>query len=217
MVLATPGALENFTQSGDTFGENSSVWIRMSQPSSDNLGQYLSVLGTFEPASAGSHSQPGVGLLRSLDGGKTWAVMAGAGQSVGGSDSIWIDLGYPVQKSTSPGLAFRAKTKGSEQPLSDGIWWLARSWGPLQRMARTGSQAAECAAGEKWLAFKSLALPGGATGPLFVATINSLGDRHTRGKSDTGVWAVDRGGAPRLLFREGTTAIEGNTVKTFTS
>jgi hypothetical protein len=33
MVLATPGALENFTQSGDTFDENSSVWIRMSQPS----------------------------------------------------------------------------------------------------------------------------------------------------------------------------------------
>jgi REJ domain/FG-GAP-like repeat/FG-GAP repeat len=213
MVLATPSALENFTQTGDTFGEQGSVWIRMSQPSSGNIGQNLSVLGTFGSTSASPVSRPGVGLLRSMDGGRTWALLAGVGQFAGGNDSIWIDLGHPVQSSTGAGVAFPGKAReGTDRP-SEGIWWMPEG-GSLKLVAREGIQAAECAQGEKWVAFKSLALPGGATGPLFVGKYRVLRPRSLD-LFDTGVWAVDRAGSLRLLFREGKTSIGGKTVKSF--
>jgi hypothetical protein len=208
-VLATPGALENLTQTGDTFDEGSSVWIRMSQPSSGNIGDILSVLGTFDSNSSGTNSHAGRGILRSTDGGVTWAVLAGVGQSAGGTDGIWIDLGYPVTSATSAGVAFPGKARGATLPPSEGIWWVPEN-GSLRLVAREGMQAAECATGEKWLAFNSLVLPGGSTGPLFVAKLRALRDRTPRG-----VWGVDRAGSPRLLFREGTTTIGGKTVETF--
>jgi REJ domain/FG-GAP-like repeat/FG-GAP repeat len=212
-VLATPGELENITQTGDTFGE-SSVWIRMSQPSSGNVGQNLAVLGTFGSTSASTNSRPGTGILRSIDGGSTWTLLAGVGQSAGGNDSIWVDLGYPVNSPTSAGVAFPGKIKGATLPKSDGIWWLPEG-GNLRLLARQGEQAAECAEGEKWLTFKSLALPGGATGPLFAAKMKAIGDSAPPLRTDTGVWGVDRAGSLRLLFREGRTSIGGKTVKTF--
>jgi hypothetical protein len=212
-VLATPGILESFTQTGDTFGE-SSVWIRMSQPSSGNFGQNLSVLGTFGSSSAGSNSRPGVGILKSTDSGATWTLLAGAGQSAGGNDSIWIDLGFPVTSADGRRVAFLGKAKEATRSSFGGIWWTPEGES-LTLLAREGEQAAECATGEKWLAFRSLALPGGATGPLFIAKMRSLRDRAPRGRNDTGVWGVDRAGSLRLLFREGTTSIGGKTVRTF--
>lgn len=213
-VLATPGALESIVQTGDTFDQESSVWIRMSQPSSGNVGQNLSVLGTFQPVSNSANSHPGRGILRSLDGGATWSVLAGVGQTAGGADSIWIDLSYPVNSRTSAGVAFHGKVKEATQPPYTSIWWAPENE-DLKLVARQGSQAAECASGEKWLAFKSVALPGGATGPLFIAKMRSLRDGAPRGKVDTGAWGVDRAGSLRLLVREGTTSIGGKTVRSF--
>jgi hypothetical protein len=212
-VLATPGELENFTQTGDTLGEGS-VWIRMSQPSSGNIGQNLSVLGTFRSTSSGANSYAGRGILRSTDSGHTWTLLAGVGQAAGGADSIWIDMGFPVNSPTGASVAFPGKARGPALLPSTGIWWVPEGGG-LKLVAREGTQATECATGEKWLAFKSLALPGGATGPLFVAKMRALRDRAPRGSYDMGVWGMDRAGSLRLLFREGTTDIGGKTVKTF--
>ena len=67
-------------------------------------------------------------------------------------------------------------------------------------------------AGAKWDDFKSLAFPGGTTGPIFLATMQrGAGGVHER--NDAGVWAVDSEGALRLLFREGGT-VAGGIVKT---
>jgi hypothetical protein len=214
LVLATPGALENFTQTGDSFDENSSVWIRMAQPSSGNAGQNLSVLGTFDSTSAGVDSRPGVGILKSTDGGATWSVLESVGQQTRSNVfAIWVTVGHAVNSLTGGGIAFPGKAKESSQPPYTGIWWAPENEIP-KLVAREDSQAAECATGEKWISFKSLALPGGAMGPLFIAKMRALRDRP-RVSADIGVWAVDRAGSLRLLFREGTTTIGGKTVKTF--
>ena len=84
--------------------------------------------------------------------------------------------------------------------------------GPLALLAREGAPSSEVPAGGRWDDFKSLAFPGGNTGPIFLATMQrGAGGVHEG--NDTGVWAVDSEGGLRLLFRGGGT-VAGGIVKT---
>jgi hypothetical protein len=123
------------------------------------------------------------------------------GELAAGTDAIWIDLGYPVNSPTGGAMAFLGKIRGGTVKVSSdsGVWWKHES-GPVGLLAQEGKQAVGCASGEYFAQFLSLAHPGGANGPIFVA---KLAGRSVNAGNDLGVWAVDSSGALRLLFREG--------------
>ena len=72
--------------------------------------------------------------------------------------------------------------------------------GGVRLLAQEGTQAVGCGVGVKFALFRSLALPGGTTGPLLVAKLAGGG---VNTQNDLGVWTVDTSGSLRLLFREG--------------
>ena len=93
-----------------------------------------------------------------------------------------------------------------------GIWWKPSS-GPLTRVASEGEQPVGAPAGAKWKAFTSLALPGGATGPLFTATLLQ-GVGGITSIDDLALYGVDSTGALSELLRENQPLL-GGTAKTF--
>jgi hypothetical protein len=210
-VLATPGKLEVIAETGDPVGD-SSVWVRVSQPSADNPGQNLAVLGSInEPNSTGS--RPGVGILKSVDGGATWSTLAEVGKPVRGNVfAIWLTVGHAINSPIGADVGFLGKVKEPSLPPYSGIWRASES-GDVELVAREGEQAAECAAGEKWIRHKAFALVDRTTF-LFISKMQALQDRVPRRKIVEGAWAVDRAGDVRLLVREGG-AIEGTVVKHF--
>jgi hypothetical protein len=123
------------------------------------------------------------------------------GDTAVGTDSIWIDLGYPVNSRIGADLAFLGKVRGgSAKPGNDtGLWWISGAGG-TRLLAQEGTQAVGCAVGQKFATFRSLALPGGTTGPLFVA---KLAGGSVNPQNDVGAWVADSSGSLRLLFREG--------------
>ena len=89
----------------------------------------------------------------------------------------------------------------------DGLWYRGQSGAPVL-VAREGEQAVGAPAGAKWEAFRSIALPDGSNGPVFLADLMvPLAGRPNLAKvtagNDTGVWAVDSNGVLRLIVREG--------------
>ena len=95
----------------------------------------------------------------------------------------------------------------------DGLWYLGQSGagpgtGAPILVAREGDQAVGAPSGAKWESFRSIALPDGSSGPVFLADlVVPLASRPNPAKvtasNDTGVWAVDSNGVLRLIVREG--------------
>lgn len=211
-MLAMPGALTPSTATGDDTGD-SSVWVRMAQPSSTSDGQTLTVRGTFRPNSAPASSRPGVGILKSTDGGTTWQVLASVGDDATGTEALWTDLGFPVSSPTGPDVAFLGLARAPAGGLGteSGVW-RGVATAPVSLLAKKGMQAVGYPAGVTFAAFRSLAHVGGTAGPIFVAKV--AGSTVNAG-NDTGVWVVDSSGSLRLLFRKGE-KIGTKTVKSFT-
>jgi hypothetical protein len=198
-VLATPGALDGFALTGGPLGEGS-IWVRMAQPSSGDGGTFMSVKGVYRSGLAAPSDPSDTGILTSANGGTTWAPLVALNDPAVGTDALWIDLGYPVNSGTSGDLAFLGKVKGGtvKSTHDTGIWWKSGAGG-VRLLAQEGTQAVGCAVGEKFSSFRSLALPGGTAGPLFVAKLAGGG---VNSRNDTGAWAADSSGSLRLLFRE---------------
>lgn len=210
-VLATPGKLEVIAETGGPVGD-SSVWVRVSQPSGDGLGQNLAVLGSIRESN-NTNSRPGVGILRSMDGGATWSALAEVGKPVRSNISaVWLTVGHAINAPIGAGVGFLGKVKEPSSPPYSGLW-RASEGGDVELIARVGEQAAEGAAGEKWVRHRSFALVD-RTRMLFTAKMQALRDRAPRQKIVEGAWAVDRAGGVRLLVREGG-AIDGRVVKHF--
>ena len=90
---------------------------------------------------------------------------------------------------------------------NDGIWFAPAAATPVL-IAREGTQPPGIADGARWEIFRSLVLPDGARGPVFVAdvmvpAIGRPNPARISAANDTGVWAVDSNGVLRLIVREG--------------
>lgn len=107
----------------------------------------------------------------------------------------------------------KAAGRGVNSLNDDGLWYLGQSvsnpgTGAPVLIAREGDQAAGVPEGGKWESFRSIALPDGSNGPVFLADLAvPLPGRPNAARitasNDTGVWAVDSNGVLRLIVREG--------------
>jgi hypothetical protein len=132
------------------------------------------------------------------------------GLADGSSFKILKDV---VLAATGGGIAFPATlTGGTVTTANDASLWWRPGGGVLKLLAREADPAP---GGGNWMSFTSLALPGGTTGPLVLATLLKTGGIDTA--HDAGVWGVDGVGDLRLLLREGVTTVGPKTVKIFTT
>ena len=117
--------------------------------------------------------------------------------------TTFVEMRDPVT-SFEQVVAFTAKLNGGgTQAANDESVWFRNSAGALMLVAREGASAAEV--GAKWGAFKSIALPEGALGPILLASLKSTPASKVTDANDVGLWATDSFGALRLLLREGDT------------
>jgi hypothetical protein len=140
-------------------------------------------------------------------------LVALGGRPTGVGRTVFRTLGDPVLAPGANSVAFPA-TLFHQSPASDATLWWQPANDLLTLLAREGASPPGMPAEARWKTFPSLALPGGETGPIFLATM----ERGTGGvdaSNDKGVWAVDSLGTLRLLFREGDT-ISGKVLKSFT-
>lgn len=115
--------------------------------------------------------------------------------------TIFAELRDPVA-SAGQVVAFTAKLSGGGTKAADNeSVWFRNSAGVLTLVAREGAPAPEV--GAKWGAFKSIALPEGALGPIILASLKSTPTSKVTTANDVGLWATDSFGALRLLLREG--------------
>jgi hypothetical protein len=218
LANATPGLLTELARSGDKLGGSvlpAAVWYKMGLPSSGKFGEHISVFGTLREG-------PGVprtgvrGIFTSDDAGATWQPLVRTGVPSPGVDrGVFLAFSEPVNSSSGAGIAFLAATRGRGvlRTNNEGLWWRPEG-GALTLLAREGSQPPGAPAGAKWRVFNSLALPGGATGPLFTATLQ-IGAGGITSTDDFGLYGVDGSGTLRELVRENQPLL-GMTVKTFT-
>ena len=137
--------------------------------------------------------------------------VAQIGQTTGLGATKFAAFQDPVLAPGTTQVAFPATLRGTTRAQDATLWWQPAA-GPLALLAREGAPPPEVPAGARWDDFKSLAFPGGNTGPIFLATMQrGAGGVHEG--NDTGVWAVDSEGGLRLLFRGGGT-VAGGIVKT---
>jgi len=140
-------------------------------------------------------------------------VIARAGRPTFIGSTVFGKLGDPVLAPGTDSVAFPATLSGVSSATDATLWWKPTN-DPLTLLAREGARPEGMPTGTKWESFPSLALPGGETGPIFVATLEH-GTGGVDASNDKGVWAVDSQGVLRLLFRKGDT-IEGRELKGFT-
>lgn len=138
--------------------------------------------------------------------------LAGISQPSGILGSAFSVLSDPIL-SADDGVAFLATLKGGTiaKTAASTLWWKP-SDGALRLLAQGGADAADVP-GAKWAAFTNLGITGGGRGPVFAATLLS-GQGGVTKSNDTGVWACDFLGQPRLIFREGD-VINGKTLTGF--
>ena len=103
--------------------------------------------------------------------------------------------------------------RGVSAGNDEGVWFFGQSTlnagtGAPVLIAREGAQPPGTPAGARWDAFRSIALPDGATGPVFLADLQIPAVGHPNparvtASNSTGLWAVDSNGALRLIVRQG--------------
>ena len=197
--VAVPGAgVDAYIPAGAT-------WFSFGVPAINGQGK-LAYIGKWKNATGSTMGTYGAGLF--VDGELKVSLGQGATLLPGVTFKAFKD---PVIAADSAAIAFPATLAGTGVlPANDtSLWWQPAS-GALTLLAREGTAAV---GGGTWKGFASLALPGGATGPIFVGSLVQ-GAGGIDATKDMGVWAVDSTGALRLLFREGDT-IDGGVVKSF--
>ncbi|MHA3775569.1 DUF7453 family protein [Verrucomicrobiota bacterium sgz303538] len=100
------------------------------------------------------------------------------------------------------------------KPRDTALFWRGNGFNGL--LAREGDPAPG-ADGALYGSFVSVALPDGATGPIFVAKLLSAKTGpagRVTARNDLGLWAADTAGVARLLLREGD-LLDGKTIASF--
>ncbi len=110
-----------------------------------------------------------------------------------------------VLASDCASVAFPATLSSGDSSNDTSLWWLPDG-GSLTMLAREGSGAD---GGGFHKTFTSLAIPGGHTGPIFLASLVQGFDGVDK-TNDIGVWGADSARSVRKLFRD---AIRSRRVK----
>ncbi len=157
----------------------------------------------------GNNSDGWVSLARFTD--------TAPGLPAGAAFSAMLD---PVLAADGLGIAFAGTAKGGGLVSTNdqGIWWKPEGE-TLALLAREGAQPPDAPAGAEWKAFTSFAMPGGARGPLFTATLRTglqgtAGPGGITSAGDLALYGTSSEGILRELIREGQPLL-GKTVKTF--
>src|SRR5690606_35261454 len=130
-----------------------------------------SLLGDLKRNTGGTATTNTKGVFGSGDDGETWDPVARAGDDAPGfsTGERFNSFKDPVNSSTDVGIAFIGGAKGGSvtNATDSAIWWKPEA-SPLVLVAREGAEPPS-APGARWTSFDSLALPGGSTGPIFLA------------------------------------------------
>jgi hypothetical protein len=210
-VHVSSGGIENDVSTGIPLFDGSTSARKFGMPSWLPDGS-LAVLAALDEGLPKARSKYAIIVKR----GGSGSILARAGQDSSlGAGVTFASFEEPVMASDHASIAFTARMAGSNVNAANNkvVWWSPNDTGELIPLAQTGDQAAECEEGTRWSRFVSLAIPGGNTGPLLLATLGK-GDGHVNATNDCGLWGVDSSGALRLLLREGD-EIEGKPVKSF--
>jgi hypothetical protein len=209
LLAFDPPGLSVLASSGDSLGGATlplAKWKTFG-PLSES-GTALALRGVLQNNMGGLAGAATTGIFLGNPAGKAWEPVVQLGGATGITGVIFKALKDPVLAADSAALAFPATLAGTRvSPANDTSLWWKPDDGALTMLAREGEPAV---GGGKWKSFASLAIPGGNTGPMFLASLSGV--PTTR---DIGVWAVDSAGALRVLFREGDT-IAGKEVKSLT-
>ncbi len=123
-------------------------------------------------------------------------------------DPVIDDHGYVAVPVTLTGLGITSANDAAVLSNAPG--------GTLAIVAQEGTQAPDAPEGALWRTFSSVALPGGGNGVVILGFMQQ-GTGGITSANDNGIWAADQTGAFRLRIQEGTTVVQGNTVKSFTA
>jgi hypothetical protein len=169
-------------------------------------------LASLRTGAAGVTTANARGIFRSNPDG-TFTTLARIGFPSGVLGSNFSLLRDPVL-SSDDGVAFLATLKGgTAKGLNTTTLWWQPPGEALRVHAQGGSEAADVP-DSQWKAFSNLAITGTDRGPVFSASLVT-GKGGVTSANDTGIWATDFVGQPRLLFREGDT-INGKRLTKFT-
>ncbi|MBL9114317.1 MAG: PASTA domain-containing protein [Verrucomicrobiaceae bacterium] len=168
------------------------------------------------PKGSGITSANNTGIVANIAG--KWEMPARKGDLAGDTGMSWTSFADPVA-SDSGMIAWSGAITAANTARSTAIA-CAVSGGTPVVLARTGEEAPGCNGGV-FQTFSSLALPGGASGPVFTAALASKIGKTSPGPggvttaNDTGLWAVNSAGKSQLVLREGD-AVTGKRVSAFT-
>ena len=226
IVSGFPDDFLGLALSGDSIYSETlpgAVWSRMDLPSSDLAQQHISMLASLKANVGGIKGAAAKGIFLSEDFGFDWEPLVRAGDAAPGFGTgvVFSTFKDPVNSAFDGGVAFLGATKGSGVGTTnnDGLWW-RQGCGCMTLVAREGDEPPG-APGAKWKAFTSMALPGGATGPVFTASLQRgpgklAGPGGITSIDDVGLYAVDSAGQVREILRENQSLL-GKTVKTFSA
>ncbi len=155
-------------------------------------------------------------LLFTGDGGV--GLLARQGEQAMAFDAALFNAFGTVALGSEGNAAFVAKLKGGTATSASDLALFRVRYG-TQLMAREGMEAPG-AGGAVFKSFTSVAMPDGATGPVFVAKllVPKTGEPNPAGvtsKNAVGLWYTDDAGTAHLLARAGDT-VEGKTLRAFT-
>ncbi len=203
------GVIYDVALTADLIPETDARLVRFGVPAQNNLGDTIAV------ASLNTRTNNSALVFTPDEASSSFAVREGdIIDDI--EDAIFTSFKIGVVNEAQ-NIAFIGKAlgRGVNSLNDDGLWYLGQAGtepgtGAPVLIAREGVQAAGVAAGAKWESFRSIALPDGSSGPVFLADLAvPLSGRPNPAKitasNDTGVWAVDSNGALRLIAREGDT------------
>ncbi len=229
-VTATPSGLTPYAVSGGSLNSvliTDGKWSKLNFQAPDSTGARQSTLGTLLVVKGGTvTSAQARGIFTTVDSGAHWEPLCRtqAADAPGLPTGVKFQaLKDPVSSPTDAGVAFMGTGKGVGVTTADdtGIWWKP-AIGSLTLVAREGAQPPGAPIGAKYKVFSSLALPGGATGPIFTAMLDRgpVGGPAPGGITsidDLALYGVNSSGVVSELIRENQplAGVDGKIVKTF--
>ena len=195
------GVIDDVAVTGDTIADSGASLLRFGVPAQNTRGDTLAGV-----LLAGLTKNSAVLVATPDDGSKLAVRKDDAVADIDGAVFSTFRAGV-INDDRRTAFIAAAAGRGVNAANNDGIWSGARAEAPVL-IAREGGQPAGIADGARWEIFHSLALPDGARGPVFLAsmTVPAAGrpnPAHITAANNTGVWAVDSSGALQLMAREG--------------
>ena len=191
-------------------------WKSFGPYGAGSSGFNQTALGTLAPKLGGVTPATDTAIVTSLLGNSVNTVIARESSPASNiAGASYVSFSDPVSNNLGT-YAFLAKVKGTGVTGANSAVLYHGSNATPAIIARTGGDVPDGAGvtlPQKFTAFKSFALPGGAnSAPIFLATVKGTG---VSGKNSLGLWGTDSDGFLRQLLRNGDELGE-YTVKKFT-